>query len=385
MWYNQAMTANIDPLSQRIVKVPFPISLIRRMDEAVIAGRGGFQTRMELMREAVENLLNELEFPEAGAEPGSQGVTVSPPAEPDENGRPSLIDELVAAVPVWEREELALGDLAATALRPPTSAPQLIVSGAASVPDGPLLGLHNRDYVSIWALHRLARYTEGGPIPQDDYLRRVTKAAWFFGAQLRGLEARDLGRKLTVLLPTNATKQPSAERGFQSFAVGSAGRRSEDGSLRATGPLFAWQAIQVEMMDDLTVGLTDHGWQLLRDLDGLSLDLPHAPDLMSRFLGYLANHAPGDSWGFDHLLEVVAGGPDREALVASFAEGHPEWTASTASSIAQGYVARAREWGLVEPTLVEGRYWLTDVGRDRLRNPAATIETTSDIHGRNIA
>jgi hypothetical protein len=36
------------------------------------------------------------------------------------------------------------------------------------------------------------------------------------------------------------------------------------------------------------------------------------------------------------------------------------------SSLVQGYVARGREWGLIEPKQVDGRYWLTDFGRQQL-------------------
>lgn len=362
------MQANIVPSQDRIVKVPFPIELIRRMDEAIVIERGGFRTRAELMREAVENLLNELEFPEAPMNSLSRAAgssTIDRLAARDIE-RPSLVDELASGLPEWEREELMVVDLAATALRLPSVAPEVIDVGATSALGEPMLGLHNRDYVSIWALNRLARYTADGFISMDDYLRRVTRAAWYFGAQLQTLEARTQARKLAVLFPTNTAKQPSAERGFQNFAVGGIGRRAEDGQLLPTGPLFSWHAIQLRVDGDLVVGLTDIGWRLLHDLKGMSLDLPHSPNLTSRFLAYLTEHAPADRWGFDQILRVVAEGPSRETLVASFADIHPKWSASTASSVAQGYIARSREWGLVEPQLVEGRYWPTATGRKYL-------------------
>jgi hypothetical protein len=336
------------------------------MDEAIVAERGGFRTRAELMREAVENLLNELEFSDAPSEPDqSSSVESIEPVQtpPASNGRTSFIEDLVSAVPSWERDELTLADIAGTALRSLADRPWLVVNGQAQTRDQPLLGLHNRDYVSLWAAQRLARYTSDDLLPFRDYLRRLTAAAWYFGAQLQDLAVREQKRGLTVLLPTNIAKQPSAERGFQNFAVGSVGQGGDGSGLAATGPLFAWGMIQVADPDFL-VGLTEAGWALLGSLDGLSLDLPHPPELMERFLAHLAHHAPADRWGFDHVLHIIADGPNREALVASFTESHPEWTASTASSVAQGYVARAREWGLVEPKLVESRYWLTDTGRN---------------------
>jgi hypothetical protein len=289
---------------------------------------------------------------------------------PTSNGRRSL-DEIAAALPAWERDELTIGDLAGTAILPPPK-PHLIAHGVAKALDQALLGLHNRDYVSLWAAQRLARYTCDGPIPFQEYQQRVTSAAWYFADQLRGLETGDRGRKLTVLLPTNMDKRQSAERGFQHFAVGTVARETGASGLLATGALFAWQMIQIAPDDDMPVGLTEVGWELLRSLEGLSLDLPHATARADRFLDYLGTHAPADKEGFDHILKVVADGPDRATLVASFAERHPEWTAAMANTNTTGYVARSREWGLVEPKLVEGRYWLSDQGRARRRDISIT-------------
>jgi len=338
------------------------------MDEAVIAERGGFRTRAELMREAVENLLNELDFPEAPSVeiPDLRPAERAPDVE--RTPAPQVEGDLTLGLEERERDELNLPDLLATALRAPEEEPQLLAGGSATVRDEPLLGLHSRDYVSIWALHRLARYTLEGLIDFDGYLDRVTRVAWYFGHQLRRLEREEQGRKLTVLFPTNLAKRPSAERGFQHFAVGSLTRKGDRDSLSAAGPLFAWHAVQATAGESIATGLTSHGLRLLRELDGISLELPHPPALARRFLAYLAEHAPGDRWGFDQVLQVAADAPGREELVRHFAEQHPEWTAAIAGSVAQGYVARAREWGLLEPRLVDGRYWLTETGRALARD-----------------
>jgi len=351
-------------LLERIVKVPFPVSLIRRIDQAVIAERGGFRTRAELMREAVENLLNELDFPEAPTAVApdlrraeTESAVESEPVAADDEG-------LSLGLTQGERHELNLPDLAATVLRVPEKEPKLLAGGVATVRDEPLLGLHSRDYVSVWALHRLARYTMDGLVDFDKYLDRVTKAAWYFGHQLRRLEGEEQGRKLTILFPTNSAKRPSAERGFQSFAVGSLVRHGDRDTPAAAGPLFAWHAIQATAKVPAGTGLTRQGLRLIHDLDGISLELPHPPELARRFLAYLAEHAPGDRWGFDQVLRAAIDAPDRADLVRHFAELHPDWTAATVSSVVQGYVARAREWGLLEPRLVDGRYWLTETGKE---------------------
>ena len=106
-------------------------------------------------------------------------------------------------------------------------------------------------------------------------------------------------------------------------------------------------------------------------------------------MAYLAEHAPGDRWGFDHLARRRRGWARPRGARESFPKTHPEWSPATASSVAQGYVARAREWGLVEPRLIEGRYWLTDIGRqlrheppnrrDQRRNTQMTTSSTTTV------
>jgi Arc/MetJ-type ribon-helix-helix transcriptional regulator len=358
--------------SERIVKVPLPSGLIKRMDEGLTRQRGGFSTRAELIREAVENLLNELEYPEADPEPArtrfEDRADVAAPERRDParaettgmRGAAAALGEIVDGLPDWERSELTLADLAGTRLKMPGFTPVLVSSDGLRVADEPMLGLHNRDYPSLWAAMRLARYSESGLPPFPSFLDRVTKAAWFFGYELQQLSADGAGGKLAVLFPTNTGKQPSAERGFQNFGVGVVGR-DQSTEPNASGPLFAWGVIAVDASG--AVGLTPAGWDLLGRIEGVSLQMPHAQDHLMVFLEHLAAHSPADRWGFDHLVAAVAAGPDRVSLLASFAEAHPEWTQAMVSSVAQGYVARAREWGLVEPKLVEGRYWLTDLGR----------------------
>lgn len=366
---------------ERIVKVPMPVELIRRMDEALVANLGGFSTRAEFIKEAAENLLIELRYDEAEPEPAararssmSSGPTVPKPSTPNNDGRarpaadgdevPAVPLEILEAVPSWEREELRLADLVGTALRP-SDRGFVLEAGIAKPDDGPLLGLHNRDYPSLWAAHRLARYTKDGPLELRDFLQRATNAAWIFGAGLRELERAEAGTKLTALFPANPMKRQSAERGFQAFAIGTVPKRIDGDELRVVGPLFVWGLCQVVRTDnELFVGLTSAGWQLLEEMEGISLVLPHGAEHAQRFLKHLEKAAPADRWGFDHLMTVVADAPNRDTLVDAFAESQPRWSQSTASSMAQGYVARAREWGLVEPRLDDGRYRLTPLGNE---------------------
>jgi len=257
--------------------------------------------------------------------------------------------------------------LAGTAL-PPVPPGETLDEGVAEPDDEPLLGLHNRDYPSLWAAGRLARYSVDGLPSFADFKRQATDAAWFYAAQLEALE-EGRGTRLRSLFPSNPQKREAAERGFQAFAIGSISRRPPTtGPIPADGPFFLWRLCQLARIDGrLVIGLTGTGRSLLERLAGLSLELPHDQASAREFLAYVGEVAPGDKWGFDQVVTAVAAEPDREQLVASIAGERSDWSPATSSSIAQGYVARAREWGLVEPRLQSGKYRLTEFGETWLR------------------
>lgn len=361
-------------MSDRVVKVALPIDLIKRMDGAIVEGRGGLETRAEFIREATENFLAEISYPEAPPEPFPEARQTGPRPSDDLPAPPSPVEstpllpaEVLDAIPTWEREELRLTDLTGTALGAIEPGATLD-EGVAQPHQEPLLGLHNRDYPSLWAAVRLARYSQDESVPFSDFCRRATNAAWLFAANLAPLEERHPGMRLRALFPSNPNKRQAAESGFQTFAIGSVPRKApQQGPIRADGPLFVWRLCQLERRNgELVVGLTTAGRSLLEDLVGLSLDFPHDAEAATRFLAWVSEVSPGEKWGFDHVLAAVAERPDREQLVGRLADEKPDWTPSTASSVAQGYVARAREWGLIEQGLVENRYRLTEFGERRL-------------------
>jgi hypothetical protein len=354
-------------MDKRIVKVPMAVDLIRRMDEALTAGRGGLETREQFFREATEGLLAELSYPEAPPEPvrakASAGAAGAPAS--------ASLAEVLDSVPPWEQDELRLADLAGSALGP-IPAGATLSEGVALPSDEPLLGLHNRDFPSLWAAWRLARYSQEGLTTVAEFWRRVTAAAWFYGEQLMSFEHSTGTLKLTPIFPTNPNKREAAEQGFQGFALGEIPRRPpEQGGIPVAGPLFNWRICQLERQDgELLIGLTPAGRSLLEQLVGISLELPHRQDQAEAFLRHLYAHAEGERWGFERTLAIVAEEPSREELVATIAEEKDDWTAATGSSVAQGYVARAREWGLLEPKLQKGRYRLTRFGEEWQRNPS---------------
>jgi hypothetical protein len=349
------------------------VELIRRMDHALTAGQGGFTTRADFISWAVEQLLDEMTYQEAPPEPlalrmaaerafddsyrPSSGKDSDPsgraPAYTSPRAISSDLDSDEASVPLRGLKDTAL-------LAEPRGA--VLDDGIAQVDDGLLLGLHNRDYPSFWAAHRLATYTREAPIAWGEFLELATAEAWKFAAQLQQLESHG-GRRLLSLFPANRDKRQSSERGFQSFAIGSVSRPRNGDLIPVAGPLFAWRVSQLTgSAERPLVGLTGEGWDLLEALSGVSLDMPHDPSHACVFLEHIRRYAPGDWRGFVRVLEAVGANPDRETLLAEFSEVSPGRTPATVSSIAQGYIARGREWGLIEPKQLDGRYWLTEFG-----------------------
>ena len=229
-----------------------------------------------------------------------------------------------------------------------------------------LFGLHNRDYPALWALAKLAEMTSKGPISVDDFYTEVLRKAWEFGQLLLNLEKR-IGKKCTSLFPTNTTKRKAANQAFHLFAIGNYSITTE-GPVTTSGPLFEWQVVGLLGRDeDLRIGLTRSGWDLLTALKGLSVEEPHPKGTAVSFLNHLAANAPADHVGFVEI--VLAIGPDgttRKEVCNNIAEAWPDWTPSQVDTNVAGYVARAREWGLVEPKQKKARYNLTQFGYERL-------------------
>ena len=101
----------------------------------------------------------------------------------------------------------------------------------------------------------------------------------------------------------------------------------------------------------------------IRDrLQGLSLLFPHEPELAKIFFRHLKTRASADWMGFQAVLEH-ADSSTRGLFVSSFGAKWPKWKHAEASTNAAGYVARAREWGLLEQKLVDRKYLLTEFGR----------------------
>ncbi len=331
---------------EKVLRILLAEEQIRRIDALILSGVGGFPTRNQFLREAAEMLLAEYTYGNAPPEPRHPLFTY-------ETLAPEASE---AALRAWR-----VTDLDGTMLRAPARG-YTVVGEGAPVRREPLFGLHNRDYPSLWAAVRVAELTADGSREVAECVRQVTNDAWHYGQRLTALEKR-VDRKLTALFPTNVQKRQSAEAVFRNFAVG--GCATTGKGIVATGPLFEWGICKVT--GDRTkalMGLTAEGYDLLEQLDGISLHLPHSQEHAQRFFAHLDRHDPEDWWGFRIAVEAAAQRVTRDELVETFS-AQLTARADQAATYAAGYIARTREWGLVEEKQQEGRYVLTAFGEEQ--------------------
>lgn len=345
------------PQDARIIRVALPTQLIRKVDELILSGVGGFATRGEFILDAVQERVVELLFGTSSevdsrfeASEDLPVVTVS--HDGDASLPPSTIDDTrLASLPsVFTIDSVDL-----------------------AVREGVLFGLHNRDYPSLWVASLLASWTQDGPLEWLEAQRRATSAAWDFGRVLLAVE-RQTGGKHTALFPTNLDKRKGAESVFREFAIGSV--NDKDGELAVAGPLFQWRLVHAVRQDNtVVVALSEAGLDLLKRLDGMTVEEPHQQKYADEFLAHVRRFASGDFWGFEQLLLAIGtNGATRAEVIAHFMTVANEWTENESSTNAAGYVARAREWGLVEPKQEGGKYLLTEYGMTSL----ASIEGTAE-------
>lgn len=363
----------------RPVKILVEIELLRDIDGCILDGLGGYSNRHEFANEALRSHLFDLEYPDDGVT--SQAMLaksrVEYSAEPTaERGRPPLIpveEHRSGSQPIQEQEnetaantesvdlvERSPGDFALESIHRGFEA----TNDAGIISDQPLLGLHNRDWPSIWCLRILAGMASDGYVDVSEFMERATAEAWRTASALLGWEKAN-GQKVTALLPKNKEKQQASEGAFRSFAIGTIGRRpSEGGKFKVQGPLFQWKTCGLMVEDNqLRIGVTGPGWSLLEKMRGLTPGQPHSPEYADNFFSFLGSSCEEDYWGFLHLVGAIAGGVSRVELVQRF-QSQRDWTNSVAATIAQGYLSRAREWGLVEEKIRSGLYRLTGFGRE---------------------
>jgi Arc/MetJ-type ribon-helix-helix transcriptional regulator len=312
----------------RLVKTYLPVDLVRQMDVAIVRSAGGYLDRAEFITEAIRDRLAEQE---ASAWQALKAPAPVPPpvATADAERESSFADWLDAA---------------------PTLAPA----------DGPgeNFGLHNRDLPTLWALDWLGRLTarRGSPVAWSELLADLLPRAWEIG---RALADHEPGG--TSGFPTNLKRKEATEQRFAAHAVGQVSARAN------SGPLFVFRLVG---LDGARGAPTPAAVELMRALvaAGFVVGAPFPAAAWEAFAAHLAAHAPTELEAWRSVLAIVADEPRRAELVARCTR----WTGSTAATNAMSYVARGREWGLVEPALVDGRYRLTARGRDAATPPLAS-------------
>ena len=374
--------ADLEP--GRLVRVRFPSALLRQIEDLLEAGVGGYTDRSELVVDAVRERL--LELGETHI-PSVAITTNEIVKDSDLHDYPGLVGSGV--FPGWGRErDLNIRtdgwpqprDAPSLRFIPPSewgplAASAIVLDGVLSPiesrddisQEGPLFGLHNRDFPSLWALAELGRFTAEGPIPYSEFMTEVAASAWEYGELLVGLERQGI-KGLTSLFPTNPDKREASEGRFLNIGVGEA--KATEGGWTTRGPLFQWGVAGIVVTEGVgCIGVTPLGAQLIGQVVGLTPDVPHPQEIAVGFAEFLQASAPDDWWGFQRLLTAVGAGASTRNEVAIHFHGSrfgDDWTKNEVSTNAAGYVARAREWGFLEPKQQDGRYVLTDSGREQL-------------------
>lgn len=347
-------------VDQRITRIPIPVPLIREMDAVILKGVGGYSTRAEFIVDAIQERILELSAggaEDAGPPPVTSFERITTPRA---FGAERAVTAVADSTPPPTSATMPM-----TTLTTPEAGFVIADDADLSRPEGrPLFGLHNRDYPSLWALTKLAAMTLERPVPIEDYFTEVLKEAWRFGELLVAIK-KHTGAKCTALFPTNPEKRKPAEMGFRSFAVGD--YRADGDKYATNGPLFEWRLIGLtgDERNEPLAGVTAAGWALLAGVGDISVEEPHPADAAKVFFAHLAEHAPADKKGFTETIRAI--GPDgatRREVLDHMAGAWTDWTENEVSTNSAGYIARAREWGLVEPKQTKAHYHLTPLGHE---------------------
>jgi hypothetical protein len=342
----------VEPGKGRLLKSIFPVDLVNQVDLLVSLGIGGYKDRNEFIVEATRNHALELGFL---ARDGSLEQLKELPKTLSD----SSVKKGNERAPKLSGAHFRIGD---TRLVWPKNLRTERVEDALSAVDEPLLGLHNRDYPSLWATAQIAELTSSEPLPWNACADEVLRRAWKFGEVLKDLDAP--GERHSALFPTNEDKRSSSEAAFRSFGLG---RMSRTGL--TVGPIFQWKLCGLFQQADAepTIALLDGAPDLFERLAGISAATPHKPEHASVFLDHVKRTNPADFRMLTFVLDVVARTPTRQSLVddvSAVMTRESYASTDTAATYASGYIARAREWGLVEPKLIDGTYRLTAFGED---------------------
>ena len=354
---------------RRVVKVALPAKLVAAMDEAVEADPG--YDRSTFVADAVEAFLVELRH--VGPEPSAMRAESEP--------APAADQRLHSYLSTAPSEDMTPGLAALTSLPAPEEwgddraagmpTPEITVVGpAADTPTVPFVvsketeptwGMHNRDWPTLWAASQLGDLSRRGPVDFGDWVDRLAHDAYAMTQQYHDPDLDFSG------LPTDRNRKLERSLGrFRGFFVGAA---------PGDGPMFSL-GLAGPARESGTVLLTAPGADLLRTLEGLEPRKTRMrDDWRAAYLAHLAAWVPLDFAFLRSVIELLFEGRTRRMdLLESMAEQHPEWSETFVATNVAGFVARGREWNLVEPSQEKGQYKLVSDAIEALDAAAAAAD-----------
>jgi len=320
------------------------------MDRAILAAGGAYQDRSEYIAEAIRDRLAEEAALVADMAPPARSVPVAEVA-----AEPEVALKRVAEVPARYKF--------VTLTEPPFDQSVELGRWRDRAPawlettptDAVNFGLHNRDLPTLWALDRLALLSAdvGGPIDWDAFIARIRDEGLYVGSLLRQRDiTKPSGLRAGIGFPKPGLKREASIDRFIASAIGS--------NRRLDGPFWIF-ALAARTGDDGNIAPTGPGLQVLADMidRGLGATLPQPAGAFDCWWRYTRDLAPAEHAAWLKVLRVIGDKPTREELTTHF----PEWRGQIATTNTVGFISRSREWGLVEPELIDQRYRLTELGR----------------------
>lgn len=244
-------------------------------------------------------------------------------------------------------------------------------------PEHPTIGIHNRDWPTLWAASELGKVSrEDSPTRFETWIEEIV--AWGSGLGYLQMKCDDDAEDLDL------TGLPIEYFGKRDKAAVNRFRTHFVSDRRHRGPLFGLGLAYVDETTDV-VSLTTAGAAVLTALDGC---LPTAhdevpPEWRHAFLTHLARHVPSDFDFLSLLVRTIAEGTaEREPLLRLVQEtkdadpsdavrrhwqkkASERWSMMTSTNVS-GFISRAREWDLILPKQEQRRYLLTDDALDAL-------------------
>lgn len=347
--------------SQRLLQVNLPASTFDAIDRALERHGDAYRgDRSVFIRDAIENFLAVLETEER-----KERVRPTP--------APFTADQAAARL----------------TLRAPGSDIRTCAGAPrATGPEARTLGIHNRDWPTLWAASELGRIPEdesdrfagkdtgtaaaGQPATFSDWRGNLEQYAW--NLTLSSTNSRAGLSGLPSPFSRSAVASGTADDQTSGLDRKAMTKRKKDATSRfrthyvgtsaGHGPLFSLHLAGVDPEEPSRIMLTPEGAHLLRALDGLA-PIPSEtarPEHRRAFLAHLARWVPAD---FEFLAGIVrqiaAGNTQRQDLLRTFMKldgetGEDPSTVLTANLA--GFISRGREWGLIDPKQNTGRIYL---------------------------